>query len=182
MDKLFFLKYTSVLLVVELLLSACAHNVPKNSLWNNPNAIIAEIETKGIEIVLSNAYLDSIRWDSLLNGIATGKSAWLTVAKKLMGSRQEGPVEQIILSFGEAIGNNPESVLLLLKQENYSVNWICGQVDPERFENHKLASAELDKRLKALGQISDQSLISIRDKCVASVNSLKSSVGEDWPK
>jgi hypothetical protein len=119
---------------------------------------------------LQALYSDPEAWVSALGGIATGTPDWLRVAELLRPASDAGASEQ--LAVGEALGSNPSTVLSWLVAQqvpnHYEVPFVCGglDVDDDRFNGFELALAEVNRRIRAVEQVTEPALQPVRDQCL----------------
>jgi hypothetical protein len=131
----------------------------------------------GPSATLQRIYGNNTQWSALLSGIASGGQNWLRVANQLKRVADGGASEQLSLAVGEALEHRPANVLAIAVPE-FSISDACGgpDVDDPRFDSYELSMAAINRRQRMVHALRDDSLKSLRDRCISELESAKSGI------
>lgn len=162
---------------VALCLAAFAHGSASGADVLAPAAVLTRIQRDGAHATFEAVYRDKASWRTLLSAIATGRAEWLTVANLLHAASDASASEQLTLAVGEALAHQPRHVLSSNASE-FGLAAICGgpDVDDTRFNSYDRSIAAIADRQQALRAVADASLLSVRDSCIASLESSKKGI------
>lgn len=162
---------------MAVLLVVCAHGSATAADGATPAEVQARVQREGARSAVEVLYRDQAEWRALLSGIATGRAEWLSVANALHAASDAGPSEQLTLAVGEALAHHPERVLASSARE-FGLAAVCGgpDVDDARFNSYGRSMAAIAERQRALRAVTDPSLVSARDSCIATLESSKADI------
>jgi len=135
---------------------------------NNGAAVSEAISKRGAPTVLKECFSDDQSWEGLLNGVGSGDSGWLRVAKQIQGTLDAGAARDLQMAVGRALERNPTGVLLLLKDGFSGVGAVCGLSGieddlPEHFEE---AQRTVKKRRATVKGVAAADLQARKRECV----------------
>ena len=139
--------------------------------------VTKSITTMGPRGALDSLYQNEDQWNKLIAGIATGKPAWLNIAKRLRRVSDGGTREQIDLAVGEALEHRPADVLSLVLDE-FGLDEVCQgpDVDDKRFDSYDLAIAAIRHRQDKLRALNNGNLTVKRDACVSALDRARADI------
>lgn len=140
-------------------------------------SVLESVASVGARATLQRIYEDEHQWATLLNNIATGKRAWVDVAKKLRPGSDGGATEQLTLALGEALEHLSENVLTLAVPE-YRIEDVCSgpDVDDPRFDSYELSMAAINRRQSQLHSLHSPSIAESRKTCISELEKAKAGV------
>jgi hypothetical protein len=146
-------------------LAYSANSIPQG-VYSKPTAILDEIKSKGARAVVSELYDDQNVWQSMLQKIASGNLAWLKVAVALHPVSDAGSSEMLTLAVGEALENDPKNVFKIALG-SFKLGNICSgpDVDDARYDSYELSMKAINRRIKKVAAIKDQSLMNTSKEC-----------------
>jgi len=141
----------------------------KDTAWTpsgNAELVLSEIKLKGPANVAKQIDADESFGRSVMNGIATGDSAWLDVADQLTPA--SAPAEATFsIALASALIHSPARVLGLLGSK-YPVEDVC-DIPFLKPESTLIASYHHDA-VAALARVRNDSLTQVRDACRAALD------------
>lgn len=142
-----------------------------------PAEVQSRIQRDGARATLEAVYRDPASWRALLAAVASGRADWLMVANVLHATSDAGASEQLSLAVGEALANHPQQVLSASASE-FGLAAICSgpDVDDARFSSYHTAMAAIAARQQAVRAVTDESLRSARDSCIAALERSKAGI------
>jgi hypothetical protein len=136
----------------------------KDTAWTprgSAELVLSEIKLKGADSVARRIDADESFGRSVMNGIATGDSAWLDVAGKLTPA--SGPAEgSFSIALASALARSPARVLALLGPK-YRVEDVCSI--PFLKPESTIVASYHQEAVTALSRVRSDSLIPVRDSC-----------------
>ena len=150
-----------VLLVV--LVSAC-----RESAWTpmgSADLVLSQMKLGGVAAVAKRIDADPKFGESVMNGIATGDSSWIEVAKQLVPASAAAEAS-LVIALASALPNQPRRVLPLLGRK-YALEDVCGI--PFLEADSSAINAYRDSAITALSSVRDTSLIRSRDACARKI-------------
>lgn len=136
----------------------------KDTVWTprgSAELVLSEIKLKGAPSVAKRIDADESFGRSVMNGIATGDSAWLDVADALTPA--SAPAEaSFSIALASALPRSPARVLALLGPK-YPVDDVCAI--PFLKPESTLVASYHDDAVAAIGRVSSDSLTQVRDAC-----------------
>jgi hypothetical protein len=136
----------------------------KDTAWTpggKAELVLSEIKLGGAANVARRIDADEGFGRSVMDGIATGDSAWLDVAGKLTPASATAAAS-LTIALASALPRSPDRVLALLGPK-YPVGDVCGI--PFLKPESTLVTSYHDETLAALGRVRRDSLAPIRDAC-----------------
>jgi len=136
-----------------------------------PTAIVAEIGHYGASQVVKQLNAETgARWKAVITGIATGRDAWLDVARAIQPGVDAGTGEDLTYAVASALRANPTAVLRLTGVE-FPLTQVCDVplIEPTN------AQVAIWKRqaLAALNRVRDASLATKVHDCRAAFAAIK---------
>lgn len=147
----------SVLMVFAA--SAC-----KDSRWTpggSAELVLSEIQMGGAANVARRIDTDESFGRSVMNGIATGDSAWLAVAEKLTPTSATAEAS-FSIALASALPRSPEKVLAVLGTR-YAIEDVCGI--PFLRPDSTLVASYHGEAVAALSRVRSTALAKVRDEC-----------------
>ena len=131
--------------------------------------VLSQIKLGGVASVARRVDSDESFGRSVMNGIATGDSAWLEVASKIRPI--SAPAEaSLSIALASALPRSPAKVLALLGQK-YPLEEVCGI--PFLHPDSALVTAYHDNAVAALARVRDTLLIKSREACRAALDTAR---------
>jgi hypothetical protein len=128
--------------------------------------VLSEIKMRGADGVSRRLDSDESFAASVMNGIATGDSAWLDVASAITPSSAAAEAS-LAIALAAALPHSPRRVLALLGQK-YPVEEVCGM--PFLHPDSSVLVSYHGGALIALGRVRDSTLTKTRDHCRAALD------------
>jgi len=111
------------------------------------------------------------RWEQVMNRIQAGDARWIALAHKLALGADANTSGALTTALAEALPKSPRAVLSALKLKGpISADRVCAA--PFLDSDSATFSAYRASTLKALGELSDARLTSMRDACVSRLEDL----------
>lgn len=123
--------------------------------------VLSEIKLRGPTGVSRRIDSDENFGRSVTNGIATGDSSWLEVAKEITPASAAAEAS-LSIALASALNRAPRRVLSLLGQK-YSVEEVCGI--PFLRADSLAVTTYYDSATTSLQTVADTALRSVRDRC-----------------
>ncbi len=166
----------SILLMTSI---AYAANTNPADIHLQPDALFQEIKSKGANAVVFELYGDSNVWDAFLRNIATGNRTWIEVAVALRPGSDAGASEMLTLAVGEALEHDPINVLQIAPKA-YQLSYICSgpDVDDRRYDSHELSINAINRRIKKVSAVKDQSLSTTSKECIRYLEDSKTGIAQ----
>ena len=145
----------------------------KESAWTpigSAELVLSEIKLGGVASVARRLDSDESFGRSVTSGIATGDSAWLEVASKLV-PRSATAEASLSIALASALPRSPAKVLALLG-DTYPLEEVCGI--PFLRPDSALVVSYHDDAVAALGRVRDTLLTKTRDACRAALDTARS--------
>lgn len=136
----------------------------KDSAWTpagSAETVLSEIQMGGAANVSKRIDTNESFGRSVMNGIATGDSAWLAVAEKLTPASATAAAS-LSIALASALPRSPERVLAVLGPK-YSVEDVCSI--PFLRPDSVLVASYHDEAAAALELVRSAPLAKIRDEC-----------------
>ncbi len=145
--------------------------------YNDPQSIIAEVKSRGAEVVVAELYSDWNVWYSILRKISTGENYWLKAAVALFPGTATGTFNMLTKTVGEALEHNPENVLRIASY-NIGLPFFCNgpDIDDKRYGTYELAINAINKRQKKVASIANPELKELCDRCIRSLETSKANM------
>ena len=156
-------------LVLGLLLATFGVIGCKDSKWTpsgSADLILAEIKLGGGSNVAKRVDADENFGLAVMNGIATGDSAWLDVADKLTPASASAEAS-LSIALASALPRSPARVLALLGPK-YPVEEVCA-IPFLKLES-TLITAYHDEAVAAVSRVAAAPLVKARDDCRAALD------------
>jgi hypothetical protein len=146
-------------------------------------SVLNSVTSIGATETLHRIYEDEPQWSALLSHIATGKSAWLDVAKRLRAVSDGGSSEQLDLAVGEALEHRPINVLTLAIPD-FRLEVVCGgpDVDDQRFDSYDLSIAAINRRESQLRALREPAIARARDSCISELEKAKAGIAHFYER
>lgn len=145
----------------------------KESAWTpmgTAQVVLSEIKLSGAAGVSRRLDSDESFARSVVNGIATGDSAWLEVASRI--TPPSAPAEaSLAIALASALPHAPSRVLAMLG-EKYPLEEVCGI--PFLHPDSSTIVSYQQEASTALQRVSDSTLIRSRDACVKALDEARS--------
>lgn len=141
----------------------------KDNSWtpsDGAGLVLSEIRLGGTANVSRRIDADETFGQSVMNGIATGDSAWLEVAGKLTPA-SAAAAASLSIALASALPRSPEKVLALLGP-THPVADVCGI--PFLKPESTLVTSYHDDAVIALGRVRSLPLTQVRDACRAALD------------
>jgi hypothetical protein len=151
-------------LLIGVLLAMFGVTGCKDTRWtpsSSAELILAEIKLGGGPNVAKRIDADEGFGRAVLNGIATGDSAWLDVAEKLTPASASAEAS-LSIALASALPRSPRRVLALLGPK-YPVEEVCAI--PFLKPESTLITTYHDEAVAALNRVDSASLVKVRDDC-----------------
>ena len=151
-------------LLIGVLLAMCGVTGCKDTRWTpsgSAELILAEIKLGGGPNVAKRIDADESFGRAVMNGIATGDSAWLDVADKLTPASASAEAS-LSIALASALPRSPRRVLALLGPK-YPVEEVCAI--PFLKAEPTLITTYHDEAVAALNRVDTASLVKVRDGC-----------------
>jgi hypothetical protein len=160
-------------LLVTVFLAALAVDA-KNTTPLTSATVTQRIHRQGAHETLAEIYQDETQWQELLAHIATGRPAWLMVAKQLRVASDAGANQQLELAVGEALEHHPANVLRIAPPV-FDIETVCSgpDVDDARYDSYSLSIRAIERRTSRVRAVTDDSLRALRDTCIATLEKSK---------
>ncbi|MGH7605035.1 MAG: hypothetical protein ACRENK_13705 [Gemmatimonadaceae bacterium] len=165
-------RITRLRLAGAIALSSICAVACKDSPWTpmgTAQVVLSEIKLSGAAGVSRRLDTDESFARSVLNGIATGDSAWLAVASQI--TPPSAPAEaSLAMALASALPHAPSRVLAILG-DTYSLEEVCG-IPFVRPDSSTIVTYEEQARA-ALQRLNDSSLAEVRDACVTALEAAR---------
>ena len=151
-------------LLIGVLLAMFGVTGCKDTRWTpsgSAELILAEIKLGGGPNVAKRIDADESFGRAVMNGIATGDSAWLDVADKLTPASASAEAS-LSIALASALPRSPRRVLALLGPK-YPVEEVCAI--PFLKAEPTLITTYHDEAVAALNRVDTPSLVKVRDDC-----------------
>jgi len=151
-------------LLIGVLLAMFGVTGCKDTRWTpsgSAELILAEIKLGGGPNVAKRVDADESFGRAVMNGIATGDSAWLDVADKLTPASASAEAS-LSIALASALPRSPIRVLALLGPK-YPVEEVCSI--PFLKPEPTLITTYHDEAVAALNRVDSASLVKVRDDC-----------------
>lgn len=151
-------------LLIGVLLAMFGVTGCKDTRWTpsgSAELILAEIKLGGGPNVAKRIDADESFGRAVLNGIATGDSAWLDVAEKLTPASASAEAS-LSIALASALPRSPRRVLALLGPK-YPVEEVCAI--PFLKPESTLITTYHDEAVAALNRVDSAPLVKVRDDC-----------------
>ena len=128
--------------------------------------VLSQIKLGGVPAVARRLDTDPAFAESVTNGIATGDSAWIEVARAITPASSAAEAS-LNIALASALENTPRRVLPLLSKK-YSLEEVCGipflEADSIRIREYHDAAAASVRR------VADSTLRPLRDRCLTALD------------
>lgn len=151
-------------LVVGVWLAMLGATGCKDTRWTpsgSADLVLAEIKLGGGPTVAKRIDADESFGRAVMNGIATGDSAWLDVADKLTPASASAEAS-LSIALASALPRSPRRVLALLGAK-YPVEEVCAI--PFLKAESTLVTSYHDEAVAALTRVDSAPLVKVRDDC-----------------
>jgi hypothetical protein len=145
----------------------------KDSVWTpvgSAELVLSEIKLGGVASVAKRLDSDESFGRAVMNGIATGDSAWLEVASRLTPASATAEAS-LSIALASALPRSPARVLELVG-EKYPLEEVCGI--PFLRPDSALVASYHDDAVAALARVRDTLLTKPRDACRAALDTARS--------
>jgi len=141
-----------------------------------PAELLQEIDRQGAQKVLLQIYDDDPRWQQVLDGIATGSSAWLRVAERFKKVAREQS-EELTVAVGRALEAEPAHALAVLG-DAFDADDVCSlnTLEQSLGPDYTVALRSVEKRERGVLRVTDPALRQQRDDCLGFLRELKREV------
>ena len=159
-----------LLIVVLLIVSGAAGC--KDARWTprgNAELVLSEIQMGGAANVARRIETNESFGRSVMNGIATGDSAWLAVAERLTPASATASAS-FSIALASALPRSPERVLAVLGPK-YALDDVCGI--PFLRPDSTLVASYHDEAVAALNRVRSEPLAKVRDECRTTLDSAR---------
>jgi hypothetical protein len=156
-------------LLIGVLLAVFGVSGCKDTKWTpsgSADLILAEIKLGGGANVAKRVDADESFGRGVMNGIATGDSAWLDVADKLTPASASAEAS-LSIALASALPRSPQRVLALLGPK-YPVEEVC--TIPFLKPESTLITTYHDEAVAALSRVDSAPLRRVRDECHANLD------------
>ena len=142
-----------------------------NGYHQKPKTVLQEVSKRGANIVVTELYNDSSKWNYVLQHIKLGSVDWLNVAVALYPGSDAGASEMLVNSVGEALENAPINVFKIAFPK-YRLEDICSSpdVDDKRYNSFERSMNAIDRRIKKISTITDRNY---KEVCAQSIQLLE---------
>ena len=140
----------------------------KESRWTpmgSAELVLSEIKLRGATGVSRRIDSDENFGRSVTNGVATGDSSWLEVAKEITPASAAAEAS-LSIALSSALNHAPARVLSLLG-DKYPVEEVCGM--PFLRADSLAVTSYYDSAASALRTVPDTSMRTVRDACSAAL-------------
>ncbi len=119
----------------------------------------------------------------LLWGVARGDVEWLQIAVRLRAASDAEAIEQMELAVGEALERQPTNVLKIAVP-GFDLEAVCGgpDVDDARYDSFELSMEAIDRRMAKVAEITETSLVAIRDACLKKLEDSRKGIADFYGK
>jgi hypothetical protein len=145
----------------------------KDSAWTpigSAELVLSEIKRDGVASVARRLDSDESFGRTVMNGIATGDSAWLEVASMLTPASATAEAS-LSIALASALPRSPARVLSLIG-EKYPLEEVCGI--PFLRPDSALVTSYHDTAVAAIERVRDTLLTKSRDACRAALDTARS--------
>jgi hypothetical protein len=145
----------------------------KDSAWTptgSAQLVLSEIKLGGVASVAKRLDSDESFGRTVMNGIATGDSAWLEVASKLTPASSTAEAS-LSIALASALPRSPARVLALVG-EKYPIEEVCGI--PFLRPDSALVVSYHNDAIAALGRVRDSLLTKPLEACRAALDTARS--------
>jgi hypothetical protein len=145
----------------------------KDSAWTpvgSAELVLSEIKLSGVASVAKRLDSDESFGRAVMNGIATGDSAWLEVASRLTPASAAAEAS-LSIALASALPHSPARVLMLIG-EKYPLEEVCGI--PFLRPDSALVASYHDNAVAAIERVRDTLLTKSRDACRAALDTARS--------
>jgi len=153
-----------VALLIELTAIANAERASPSHI--QAKAIIVDISARGAKATAAALYQDKDRWDEVIASIGHGRPEWLQVAVELHPETDAGASAMLDEAMFLALKPAPIAVLRLMKNQQFSVMFVCSSNIGIDYDSDKSRGIIRD-RIKRLRSIDDRETDSIRLECLS---------------
>lgn len=136
----------------------------RESAWTpmgTADLVLSQMKLGGVAAVAKRIDADPKFGESVMNGIATGDSSWIEVAKQLVPASAAAEAS-LVIALASALPSQPRRVLPLLGRK-YALEEVCGipflEADSATINSYR------DSAITALSAVRDTSLTRSRDAC-----------------
>lgn len=132
----------------------------------NASSVLADVRARGAHAVVAALWSDESRWNQVMTNIGSGRPEWLNVAVALRPGTDAGAAETLDEAIFFALRTAPVAVLKLLKDGRFDAKFICSSnvgIDYTPAESRRF----IRERIKVLSGVSDATVMTTRDKCIA---------------
>lgn len=166
----------------KLIFAALAIVLPLSAFASKDEALLSNLKKKinSPKIALEYVYGDSRRWDEYLDHVKKADTEWVRLWPSLRKVSDAGATEQLDISFGYALENNPNLALNEIRHSwiNDSeakgiVEKVCTSVSETYSNQTAFKSNEkeevlklIERRVKKMSQIEDRNISSLKNICV----------------
>lgn len=144
----------------------------KDSRWTprgSAELVLSEIQMGGATNVARRIDTNESFGRSVMNGIATGDSAWLAVAEKVTPASATAAAS-VSIALASALPRAPDRVLGILGQK-YPVEDVCGI--PFLRPDSGLVASYHDEAAAALSRVRSPALARVREECRTTLDSAR---------
>jgi len=128
---------------------------------SSADLVLSEIKLKGAASVATRIDTDEAFGRAVMNGIATGDSAWLDVAEELTPA-SAAAAASLSIALASALPRSPDRVLAVLGSK-YPVDDVCSI--PFLKPESTLVTSYHDAAVAALSRVDSAPLARVRDAC-----------------
>jgi hypothetical protein len=132
------------------------------------------IRSKGTKAALAELTADEARWDELTDEMAKGSEQWLRILRDLYKVADGAAAMDLGIAASEALGTAPKTVFEIL-EPSMGLDLLCNN-DSSVGTNLAGALRLIDARRTAVRAIHDDTMGKKRDKCLALLDELESSM------
>lgn len=128
--------------------------------------VLSQIKLGGVPAVAKRLDTDPTFAESVTNGIASGDSAWIEVARAITPASSAAEAS-LNIALASALESSPRRVLPLLSRK-YSLEEVCGipflEADSIRIREYH------DSASQSVRAVSDSTLKPLRDRCLTTLD------------
>ena len=130
-----------------------------------PERVRLAAKRDGAAVVLEGLGRDTRTWTSLLEGIGSGRDAWLEALRPLMARASRRDAESLRMALSEALTRNAGGVLRQFSAEDACSSWGLGERRDTSY-NVPEARRHIQSVLDSVRAVADSPLRSKRDECI----------------
>lgn len=145
----------------------------------SPEALLAEVDRLGARAVVSELYEDDTRWDAVKAGVASGRKAWLEVARRLKREAEtSGPGQDLTEAVASALERAPARVLSVLDGQSFDADDVCSlnTIEDSLGPEFGAALRTVERRERAVASVADRSVAGRKRDCLGFLRELKREV------